>query len=116
MAARAPLLDGVHVPHPDALVESARGEGVVQLVVACRRRVLPWEVEGDYVAGARGFAQRPCLRLPGRSALNINGESESFKFSQEEFYEELSQAFGHEPILTLEILAAQFDELEGSNG
>ena len=47
--------------------------------------------------------------------LNINGKQESFEFSQEEFFIELSQAFGNDPILTLDQLIKQFDKFEGVN-
>ena len=59
----APLFEGVHGSHLHAPVEAARGEDVVQLVVACCRWVFAGEVERDHVAGVRGFVRRWRLRL-----------------------------------------------------
>ena len=39
VVACAPLFNAIHGPNRDAVVEAARGEDVVQLVVACRRWV-----------------------------------------------------------------------------
>ena len=47
--------------------------------------------------------------------VNINGKSESFEFSQAEFFAELSQAFSEEPLVTLDKLVERFDKLEGSD-
>lgn len=54
MVACALLLDGVHRPHLDALVEAAGGEDVVELVIACRLWVLTWEVVGDDIGESEG--------------------------------------------------------------
>ena len=63
VVAGTPLLDGVQCAHLDALVESARGEDEVKLVVASRLRVLAGEVVRDDVAGVGGFTRRQRLRL-----------------------------------------------------
>ena len=64
MVACTPLFNGVQGPHRDVLVEAAGGEDIVQLIVACRFRVLTWEVERDNVTGVRGFTCSRRLRLP----------------------------------------------------
>ena len=55
---------GVQSAHLDALVEAARGENEVKLVVASRLRVLAGQVVRDDVAGVGGFTGREHLRLP----------------------------------------------------
>ena len=57
VVACVPLFDAVHGSHLHAPMEAARGEDVVQLVVACCRWVLAGEVERDHVAGVRGFVR-----------------------------------------------------------
>ena len=56
---------------------------------------------------------------PGAAAIdmhiNINGKSECFEFSQAEFFGELSQALGDEPLETLDRLVERFDKLAGSD-
>ena len=71
MVACAPLFDRVHGPHRDVLVEAAGGEDIVQLIVACRFRILTWEVVRDDVAGVRGFTRSRRIRLPTIRSLGV---------------------------------------------
>ena len=47
--------------------------------------------------------------------ININGKSEAFEFTHEEFFGTLSRAFGQHPLITLENLEERFRRLEGSS-
>ena len=64
VVAGTPLFDGVQSAHLDALVEAARGENEVKLVVASRLWVLTGEVVRHDVTGVGGFSRCQRLRLP----------------------------------------------------
>ena len=78
MVACTPLFSGVHGLHSDALVEAARGEDVVELIIARRLWILTGEIVGDDVAGVRGFANCRRLPLPLRSRSVLQRGSVEF--------------------------------------
>lgn len=61
--------------------------------------------------GKPAFAIDPALRERRiQMSINVNGNSESFKFDQDQFFEVLTTVFGDDPLVPMDKLLEQYDK------